>query len=289
MTASLAGSLVFAGSANYALAADVARELGVELGACTIDRFPDGEVSIRIDTSVRGRDVFVVQPTSPPVNEHLMELLTFADACRRADARRITALVPYFGYARSDKRQGARSPVTARAVADMMQAVGIGRVVTVDAHTPQIEGFFHIPIDDLSAAPPLCAALGCVAQIAPQQPVHIETTVLRQQHAAVEVLRRDHRESLDDRGRREHLRNGALGFQQRGELADGAPQWFLEQHQDSRRVEEWMLGKSDGWPAKKGGALRFELLQRWNRIPFDQRCGTAPGRMVAGLRLAFEE
>jgi ribose-phosphate pyrophosphokinase len=160
VTASLAGSLVFAGSANYSLAADVARDLGVELGACTIDRFPDGEVSIRIDTSVRGRDVFVVQPTSPPVNEHLMELLTFADACRRADARRITALVPYFGYARSDKRQGARSPVTARAVADMMQAVGIGRVVTVDAHTPQIEGFFHIPIDDLSAAPPLCAALG---------------------------------------------------------------------------------------------------------------------------------
>jgi ribose-phosphate pyrophosphokinase len=160
MTTSPASSLVFAGSANPALAAGVARELGVELGACAIDRFPDGEVAVRIEVSVRGRDVFVVQPTSPPVNDHLMELLAFADACRRADARRITALVPYFGYARSDKRQGARGPVTARAVADMMQAVGIGRVVTVDAHTPQIEGFFHIPIDDLSAAPPLCAALG---------------------------------------------------------------------------------------------------------------------------------
>ena len=159
MTVTLAASLVFAGSANRALAADLAHELGVELGDCAIDRFPDGEVSVRIDTSVRGRDVFVVQPTSPPVNEHLMELLAFADACRRADARRITALVPYFGYARSDRRNGARAPVTARAVADMMQAVGIGRVVTVDAHTPQIEGFFHIPIDDLSAVPPLCVAL----------------------------------------------------------------------------------------------------------------------------------
>jgi ribose-phosphate pyrophosphokinase len=160
VTALQAASVVFAGSANGALAAGVAQELGVQLGACTIDRFPDGEVAIRIDASVRGRDVFVVQPTSPPVNDHLVELLAFADACRRADARRITALVPYFGYARSDKRQGTRAPVTARAVADMMQAVGIGRVVTVDAHTPQIEGFFHIPIDDLSAAPSLCAALG---------------------------------------------------------------------------------------------------------------------------------
>ncbi len=160
MTGSQAASVVFAGSANHALAAGVAQELGVPLGACTIDRFPDGEVAIRIDVSVRGRDVFVVQPTSPPVNDHLVELLAFADACRRADARRITALVPYFGYARADKRQGVRAPVTARAVADMMQAVGIGRVVTVDAHTPQIEGFFHIPIDDLSAALPLCAALG---------------------------------------------------------------------------------------------------------------------------------
>ena len=159
MTAALAAPLMFAGSAHHALAADVAHELGVELGACTIDRFPDGEVSVRIDASVRGRDVFVVQPTSPPVNEHLMELLAFADACRRADARRITALVPYFGYARSDRRNGVRAPVTARVVADMMQAVGIGRVVTIDAHTPQVEGFFHIPIDDLSAAPPLCAAL----------------------------------------------------------------------------------------------------------------------------------
>jgi ribose-phosphate pyrophosphokinase len=104
-------------------------------------------------------DVFVVQPTCTPVNDHVMELLAIADACRRADAARITAIVPYFGYARADKRAGRRAPVTARAVADLMQALGIARVVTVDAHTPQLEGFFHIPIDDLSAFGVLCDSL----------------------------------------------------------------------------------------------------------------------------------
>lgn len=150
---------LFAGTANPALAGEVAAELGVELGVCTIERFPDGEVSVEIAQSVRGRSVFIVQPTSPPVNDHLMELLVFADACRRADAQHITALVPYFGYARSDKRQSRRVPVTARVVADLMQSVGIDHVVTLDAHTPQLEGFFRIPIDNLSLAPTLCDAL----------------------------------------------------------------------------------------------------------------------------------
>lgn len=151
--------VLFAGTANQALASAIAKELGVALGRCTVERFPDGEVAVELEQSVRGRDVFIVQSTAPPVNDHLVELLVFADACRRADAERITAIVPYFGYARSDKRQGRRVPITARAVADMMQSVGIDHVVTLDAHTPQLEGFFRIPIDNLSLVPLLCTAL----------------------------------------------------------------------------------------------------------------------------------
>ena len=153
------GLLLFAGTANPALAAGVAAELGIGLGACAVERFPDGEVAIELKQSVRGHDVFIVQSTSPPINDHLVELLAFADACRRADAERITAIVPYFGYARSDKRQGRRVPVMARAVADMIQAVGIDHVVTLDAHTQQLEGFFRIPIDNLTLVPTMCDAL----------------------------------------------------------------------------------------------------------------------------------
>jgi len=151
--------VLFTGTAHPALAASIAARLGVVLGECRIERFPDGEVAAELQQSVRGRDVFIVQPTSPPVNDHLVELLVLADACRRADAERITAIVPYFGYARSDKRSGRRVPVTARAVADMMQSIGIDHVVTLDAHTPAIEGFFRIPIDNLSIVPTMCVAL----------------------------------------------------------------------------------------------------------------------------------
>ena len=151
---------IFAGTANPGLARGVARELGVRLGACSVERFPDGEVSVRLEESVRGREVFVVQPTSPPVNEHLFELLAFADACRRADAARTTAVVPYFGYARADKRRGRRVPVTASVVAGLLEAVGVAHVLTVDVHAPQVEGFFRIPVDSLTAVPALCEALG---------------------------------------------------------------------------------------------------------------------------------
>jgi len=150
---------IFAGTANPDLAQKVARELGVSLGACAVERFPDGETSVRLDEPVRGREVFILQPTSPPVNDHLVELLTFADACRRASAASITAIVPYFGYARSDKRDAARVPVMASMVADVMQSVGINHVVTVDVHTPQLEGFFRVPVDSLTAVPTLAAAL----------------------------------------------------------------------------------------------------------------------------------
>ena len=151
--------VVLAGTAHPRLASDIATHLGIRLGACRIERFPDGEVAAELQQSVRGRHVFIVQPTSPPVNDHFVELLVVADACRRADADRITAIVPYFAYARSDKRSGRRVPVTARAVADMIQSIGIDHVVTLDAHTPQIEGFFRIPIDNLSILPIMSLSL----------------------------------------------------------------------------------------------------------------------------------
>jgi len=150
---------IFAGSAIPELATAIARELGLRLGACAVERFPDGETWVGLDEPVRGRDVFIVQSTSAPVNESLVELLAFADACRRASANRITAIVPYFGYARQDKRHGRREPITASMVALVLQAVGINHVVTVDLHTPQIEGFFHIPVDSLTAVPTLSSAL----------------------------------------------------------------------------------------------------------------------------------
>ena len=151
--------VVFSGTANRRLAQAVADELGAGLGECTIERFPDGEVAVSIAESVRRKAVFIVQPTAPPVNEHLVELLVFADACRRASAAQVTAVIPYFGYARQDKRHGEREPITARMVADVLQAVGINHVVTVDIHAPQIEGFFHVPVDSLTAVPTLCDSL----------------------------------------------------------------------------------------------------------------------------------
>jgi len=151
--------IVFAGSAHPELAAEMAAELGTSLGECVIERFPDGETAVWLDESVRRREVFIVQPTSPPVNDHLVELLVIADACRRAAASRVTAIVPYFGYARSDKRHNRREPITASLVAQLMQAAGIDHLITVDLHAAQIEGFFHIPVDSLTAVPTLCQAL----------------------------------------------------------------------------------------------------------------------------------
>ncbi len=141
---------IFTGTANQDLATSITLELGVRLGVCTVERFPDGEVSVRLDEPVRKKEVFIVQPTSPPVNEHLVELLVFADACRRASAARVTAIMPYFGYARADKRHGRREPITASMVADLLQAVGINHVVTID---------LHAPLDSLTAVPVLCDVL----------------------------------------------------------------------------------------------------------------------------------
>jgi ribose-phosphate pyrophosphokinase len=151
--------VIFTGTANADLTAAIAAELGMFLGTCAIERFPDGETSIQLLESVRRKEVFLVQPLSPPANDHLVELLALADACRRAAAVRITAVVPYLAYTRSDKRHGRREPIAGRMVADVLEAVGIDHVVTMDLHAPQIEGFFHIPVDSLTAVPTLCHIL----------------------------------------------------------------------------------------------------------------------------------
>jgi ribose-phosphate pyrophosphokinase len=151
------GSLmVFTGNANPKLAADVVRRLGISLGAATVSRFSDGEVNIELLENVRGKDVFILQPTCAPTNENLMELLVLVDALKRASAHRITAAIPYFGYARQDRRpRSARVPITAKVVANMLQAAGVQRVLTMDLHADQIQGFFDIPVDNIYASPAL--------------------------------------------------------------------------------------------------------------------------------------
>lgn len=150
---------ILAGTGNPALAEAVAVELGTPLGGCEVERFPDGELEVRLEDSVRGREVFVVQPTSPPVNDHLVELVAFADACRRAAATRVVAVVPYFGYARADRRRARRVPVMGRAVAELLECAGVQQVVTLDLHSPQVEGFFRVPVENLTAIPLLAEAL----------------------------------------------------------------------------------------------------------------------------------
>lgn len=150
---------IISGTGNPDLARAIADELHVSPAAATAAHFPDGETSIELLEPVRGKTVFIVQPTGPPVNDHLIELLAFADACRRASATHVCAVIPYFGYARSDKRHGRREPITASMVARLIQAVGIDHVVAIDLHASQIEGFFQIPVDSLSAVPVMCDAL----------------------------------------------------------------------------------------------------------------------------------
>jgi ribose-phosphate pyrophosphokinase len=147
---------LFTGNANRALAHDIARHLGAPLGEAEVGKFSDGEVSVELIDNVRGRDVFIVQSTCPPVNDHLMELLVLVDACRRASAARITAVVPYFGYSRQDRRPRAtRSAITAKLVANMMAGAGVDRLLTLDLHSDQIMGFFDIPVDNVYGSPVL--------------------------------------------------------------------------------------------------------------------------------------
>ncbi|HEX6018178.1 MAG TPA: ribose-phosphate pyrophosphokinase [Burkholderiaceae bacterium] len=152
----LFNTVLFTGNANPALSREIAQTLGVELGKAKVARFSDGEVDVEIRQNVRARDVFVVQPTCAPTNEHLMELLVMVDAFKRASARRITAVIPYFGYARQDRRpRSTRVPISAKVVANLLETVGVERVLTMDLHADQIQGFFDIPVDNIYASPVL--------------------------------------------------------------------------------------------------------------------------------------
>ena len=142
---------VFSGRANPDLAHRVCKSLGVELGECRFSTFPDGEFHCKIE-DVRGRDVFLIQPTAPPVNDTLMELLIMIDTCMRASAERITAVIPYYGYARQDRKDEGRVPITAKLVANMITRAGADRVLAMDLHAAQIQGFFDVPVDHLYAA-----------------------------------------------------------------------------------------------------------------------------------------
>ena len=156
----LEGTLkVFAGTSNPALAKRIAAHLGIPLGSALVDAFPDGETRVRIEENVRGADVYVVQSTCAPVDHNLMQLLIMIDAMRRASAERVTAVIPYFGYARQEKKSSGREPITGKLVANLLQAAGTARVVTLDLHAPAVEGFFDVPVDHLRAAPLLAEAL----------------------------------------------------------------------------------------------------------------------------------
>jgi ribose-phosphate pyrophosphokinase len=144
---------IFSGSAHPQLAREIADFLGIPLGQARLRRFPDSEVSFQIDENIRGADVFIVQPTSNPVDQHLMEMLIMVDAFRRSSAARITAVIPYYGYARQDRKDKPRVPISAKLVANLLSAAGVNRVLTMDLHKAQIQGFFDIPVDHLFAAP----------------------------------------------------------------------------------------------------------------------------------------
>jgi len=156
----LFNTVLFTGNANPALAREIAQTLGVELGKAKVSHFSDGEVDVEIQQNVRARDVFVVQPTCAPTNEFLMELLIMVDAFKRASARRITAVIPYFGYARQDRRpRSTRVPISAKVVANLLETVGVERLLTMDLHADQIQGFFDIPVDNIYASPVLLSDL----------------------------------------------------------------------------------------------------------------------------------
>lgn len=144
---------VFSLNSNAGLAEEIAKVIGVQLGKCSVTRFSDGEIQINIEESIRGCDVFVIQSTSAPVNEHIMELLIMIDALKRASAKTISIVMPYYGYARQDRKARAREPITAKLVANLLETAGANRVITLDLHAPQIQGFFDIPIDHLVGVP----------------------------------------------------------------------------------------------------------------------------------------
>jgi ribose-phosphate pyrophosphokinase len=175
--------VIFVGSANLALGAATAESIGLTLGARALARFPDGELHVELQETVRGREVFLVEPTGPPVHEHLFDLFMLADACRRAGAARLIAIIPYFGYARQDRRATGRDPVGGRVVADLLSACGIERVVAMDLHTGSLEGFFPFPLEHLSA-------VHLLAQAAATSGVPAESVIVAPDLGAVKLAER---------------------------------------------------------------------------------------------------
>jgi ribose-phosphate pyrophosphokinase len=149
----MGGIKVFSGNANNELAENICKELGIPLGSCDVNHFSDGEINVNISETVRGIDVFIVQPTCSPVNDNLMETLILIDAVKRASAGRVNAVVPYYGYARQDRKTKAREPITAKLVANLLTTAGADRVISMDLHAAQIQGYFDIPVDHLSGVP----------------------------------------------------------------------------------------------------------------------------------------
>src|SRR6187431_261652 len=168
------GIKIFSGNANPKLAEEICRNLTCDMGKAYPERFSDGEFNFQIDENVRGGDVFIVQPTCPPTDEHLMELLIMLDAFRRSSAERITAVIPYYGYGRSDKKDRPRVPISARLVANLITVAGADRLLTIDLHAAQIQGFFDIPVDHLYAKPVLLEA---VRKLDIDQPVIVSPDV----------------------------------------------------------------------------------------------------------------
>lgn len=160
---------IFSGSSNPSLVKDIARELGCEVGKSEVGRFSDGEINVNIGESVRGADCFIVQSTSKPVNENLMELLVMIDAVKRASAARITAVIPYFGYARQDRKARPRDPISAKLVSDLITTAGAHRILTMELHTLQIQGFFNIPVDHIIAAPLFASVIKEVEGFNPEE------------------------------------------------------------------------------------------------------------------------
>ena len=172
---------IFSLKGNEPLAQEVADSVGIELGKCSVKRFSDGEIQINIEESIRGCDVFIIQPTSYPVNLHLMELLIMIDACKRASAANINIVVPYYGYARQDRKARSREPITAKLVANLIETAGADRMIALDLHAPQIQGFFDIPIDHLMGVPILADYFKNDTQIDPE-----ECVVVSPDHGEIE-------------------------------------------------------------------------------------------------------
>src|ERR1019366_4113680 len=155
---------IFSGNSNRPLAEEICQSIGEPLGEATVTSFPDGESFVKINENVRGQDVFIIQPTCPPTNHHLVELLIMIDAARRASAQRITAVLPFYGYARQDRKDQPRVPITAKLVANLIVSAGANRILTMDLHSQQIQGFFDIPVDHLYASPVFFEYLGKIKQ-----------------------------------------------------------------------------------------------------------------------------